>query len=186
LDVILSILLKRLLQHTYKTFFGALDVIFSILLKRLLQHTYKTFFGALDVILSILLKRLLQHTYKTFFGALDVIFSILLKRLLQHTYKTFFGALDVILSILLKHLLQHTYKMTGCFQNIASNHLDLPLTHKCAIHALVSTLISLIAHVCEIQALQQYALEVRTRDTGGHWFGYVYTKKIRGFCVKLL
>ncbi|XP_052776246.1 protein EFR3 homolog B-like isoform X2 [Mya arenaria] len=45
-------------------------------------------------------------------------------------------------------------------QNISSNNLSLPLTHKCAIHALVGGFMCLLAQICEIPALHQYSLEV--------------------------
>ncbi|XP_053394174.1 protein EFR3 homolog A-like [Mercenaria mercenaria] len=45
-------------------------------------------------------------------------------------------------------------------QNIATNNLSLPLTHKCAVHALVAAFMSFLAQVCELQQLQQYSLEV--------------------------
>ncbi|KAL4236798.1 membrane anchoring protein efr3a [Mactra antiquata] len=45
-------------------------------------------------------------------------------------------------------------------QNIATNNLSLPMTHKCAIHALVAAFLCFVAQVCDLQQLHQYALEI--------------------------
>ncbi|XP_052226117.1 protein EFR3 homolog B-like isoform X2 [Dreissena polymorpha] len=44
--------------------------------------------------------------------------------------------------------------------NISMNDLSLPLTHKCAIHALVGALLCLVAQICELPELLQYTLEI--------------------------
>ena len=45
-------------------------------------------------------------------------------------------------------------------QNIAANNLSLPITHKCAIHAVVGSYMCLLSQVCELPQLLRYSLEV--------------------------
>lgn len=59
-----------------------------------------------------------------------------------------------------KEIVMELIKLGLDLQNISTNNLTLPLTHKCAIHALVLAFLNFVAQVCDLKSLHQYCLEV--------------------------
>ena len=53
-------------------------------------------------------------------------------------------------------------------QNIAVNNLSLPLTHKCAMHALVAAFLNLISQLTDVPQLAAYVYTVCTHQIGSY------------------